>query len=198
VTVLSVEDLFTAGIGFDVVGAVLLGKGLLVSPKQQFRKGASGWGGYSFGQALSWAEDWVDASFGAAWLVVGFLLQAVGYAFVVGGVHVQHGAGEVGAAVGLLAAAVAVALGTWRAKRPSLIRARAVDLARVGSADGRPDAYLLAGMAHELGRTATSPSDVPAIVRDVFGVTDSVSRRPGDELERIIQSWNNPGAGGAG
>jgi hypothetical protein len=84
---LSVEDLFTAGIGFDVVGAVLLGKGLLVSSTQQFRKGASGWGGYSFAQALSWSADWVDASFGAAWLVIGFLLQAVGYALVVGGVE---------------------------------------------------------------------------------------------------------------
>jgi hypothetical protein len=69
---------------------------------------------------------------------------------------------------------------------------RAIDLARVGSADGRPDAYLLAGMAHELGRTPRSPADVPDILLDVFGVSDSVLRQPEDELERMIQSWNKP------
>ena len=49
---ISVDDLFTAGIGFDVVGAVLLAMGLLVSAKQSVRRAYVGFGGIGFGQLL--------------------------------------------------------------------------------------------------------------------------------------------------
>jgi hypothetical protein len=90
--VISVDDLFTAGIGFDVVGAVLVAKGLLVSAKQSFRRAYVGFGGWGFAQLVTRAEDWVDGWFGASFLVLGFSLQLVAYALLIGGARGDTGA----------------------------------------------------------------------------------------------------------
>jgi hypothetical protein len=75
---LSLEDLFVAGIGFDLAGALLLARGLLVDPREFVRRASSAWGVSSVSIG-SQANNRIDASFGAAGLVVGFLLQATGY-----------------------------------------------------------------------------------------------------------------------
>jgi hypothetical protein len=48
VCALTVDDLFTAGIGFDIAGVLMLAKGLLVPASEQMKRNASGSGGYSF------------------------------------------------------------------------------------------------------------------------------------------------------
>jgi hypothetical protein len=188
--VFSVDDLFTAGIGFDLVGAILVAKGLLVSAKQQWRRNASGYGGWSGPQAVSWAEDSVDGWFGAVALVLGFTLQAVAYALLIGGASVHIGTGAAWVAVASAAAAVAIVLAGWYLFKPRLVRFRAVALASADSPSGEPDGYLLTFMARELGRDAQSIAGVPTVLRDVFGVT-SYSLRDPDELERAIHNWQD-------
>jgi hypothetical protein len=148
---LSLNDLASAGIGFDIAGALLLAKGLLVSAKAQWSRNVSGWGGYSFGQIIAWAEDWVDAVLGASSLAIGFALQAADYALITGGLHVRRG----GIAAGLIAVGFAVVAGlltvvVWRASRRRLVRSRVIAVSRAVPADGRPSGYLLAGLAKEL------------------------------------------------
>lgn len=77
-----VEDLFVAGIGFDVVGAWLLARGLVASPGDLALRTASFWGGNPIATA-SQIEDRVRGQAGVRLLVLGFLLQAVAYAFVI-------------------------------------------------------------------------------------------------------------------
>jgi hypothetical protein len=185
----SADDLFTAGIGFDVVGAVLLAKGLLVSATQSFRRSYVGFGGWGFGQLVTRAEDWIDGWLGASSLVLGFLLQLIAYALVIGRAKVQTGVGPAMVAAAFAAVAVLLVLAVWLSLRSRLLRWRCVSLSRVRSSDGRPDAYMLTGAAKELGQEARSVQEVPHILRDLFGVTDYATC---GDLEALIAGWREP------
>jgi hypothetical protein len=110
---LSVDDFFTAGLGFDLAGAYLLGVGLLASAGDVARR-ATTFPGYNSGQVVSMAKSRVDAIAGLASIAVGFICQAAAYTAIVGGARVPVGwkpaVGATGA--GVCAALLAVVL--WR------------------------------------------------------------------------------------
>lgn len=144
----SVEDIFAAGLGFDIAGAILLAKGLLVSP-QELKLRSVTYVGHNPPAIAGLVSDWVDGLFGIIGLSLGFALQIVGYSVVVvAGAGETRGAAGAAAAV-YLAVLAACALGVaWAISRPHLVRARVVDVAFADDPDlGRPDFGLLITMA---------------------------------------------------
>jgi hypothetical protein len=108
---LSLTDLFIVGLALDITGAILLAKGLLISPATISNVSATLWGGNPE-TARNRCRNRVDAEFGVAYLAGGFFLQAVGYSLDIGGVPSETGTGRLIAALGiaLIIAALAVAV----------------------------------------------------------------------------------------
>ncbi len=75
---LQVQDLWIAGIGFDLGGAFLLARGLINEPKELTRVSVAIWNSNRF-IAVNVAKNRLDAVAGVTGLVIGFALQAVGY-----------------------------------------------------------------------------------------------------------------------
>jgi hypothetical protein len=91
----SLADLFTIGVGFDLLGGFFLGRGLLASPKEIVRRvGDKRFGGGSPALVVSQLQSRSDAVIGLVLLGLGFGLQASGYISVIGGATVQTGAGR--------------------------------------------------------------------------------------------------------
>jgi len=86
---LSLTDLFLVGLAFDICGAILLAKGLLLSPRLLSKLNT--WWGVSDRQHQDRCENRVAGEFGVAYLVVGFFLQAVGYSLDIAGVQSEAG-----------------------------------------------------------------------------------------------------------
>jgi hypothetical protein len=82
-------DLFLVGLVFDISGAVLLAKGLLLSPRT-LSKLNTYWG-LSHGQPQDRVDNRVAGEFGVTYLVLGFALQFVGYSLNIGGVSTKSG-----------------------------------------------------------------------------------------------------------
>lgn len=79
----AIEDVFAAGIGCDIAGAWFLARGFIASPDQIKLAGTTTLGG----NPEAWARgvrDRVDAMFGIRWLAIGFSVQVVGYALILG------------------------------------------------------------------------------------------------------------------
>jgi hypothetical protein len=87
---LSVTDLFLAGLALDISGAILLARGLLISPNMIVAVSATLWGGNPE-TAKDRCRNRVDGEFGVAYLGLGFLLQATGYSLEIAGVHSETG-----------------------------------------------------------------------------------------------------------
>ncbi len=104
---LSITDLFMVGLGFDIAGAVLLLRGLLLSPKAI--ASLHTFYGIEVGATLERAENRVDGFYGGFGLVAGFFLQAVGYAAELSGAEGATGTGQLVAAL-LLGAASALSV----------------------------------------------------------------------------------------
>ena len=127
----SLEDLFVVGIGFDIAGACLLGRGLLTSALGIARR-ATSYLGYSGPLATSQIEDKVDAIVGLAALILGFILQAAGYAFVLSREPSEKGhLATAITAVGLGLLAIAFVAGAWRMIRLPLAKREAVRVAQI-------------------------------------------------------------------
>jgi hypothetical protein len=109
---LSLTDLFIVGLALDITGAVLLAKGLLISPETISSISATLWGGNPE-TARDRCRNRVDAEFGVAYLASGFLFQAIGYSLDIGGVPSETGAGRLLAALGMALIAAAVAIGAY-------------------------------------------------------------------------------------
>lgn len=75
---LSIEDLFAAGIGFDIGGACLVALGLMTSPRQ-IADFITVWKYGNPYLGLAAIDDKINGESGVFFLVVGFLLQAAGY-----------------------------------------------------------------------------------------------------------------------
>lgn len=73
------DDLFVAGLGFDIAGAWLLARGLLASPSEIALRTAQLWGGNPATTAAE-LEDSVSGSFGLSALLFGFVVQGISYA----------------------------------------------------------------------------------------------------------------------
>src|SRR6266540_2200814 len=107
---LSIDDLFTAGLGFDLAGAGLLAYGLLLSPREISWQ-AGTFPGYNSMQAVSLARNRVDALMGFTSIGLGFLCQGAAYVAVVGGVGDEARTSwreALGAALAALVAALVV------------------------------------------------------------------------------------------
>ena len=108
---LSLTDLFLVGLALDISGAVLLAKGLLLSPRMLARLNTV-WG---VGEGLheDRLRNRVDGEFGIGYLVAGFTLQAVGYSLDIGGVPSETGRCRLIAAMTLAALAAGAAWAAW-------------------------------------------------------------------------------------
>jgi hypothetical protein len=172
----SFEDLFVIGIGLDIIGAYLLGRGLLASSFEIARR-ATSYTGYSPPLAISQIADKVDGAIGLGTLLVGFVLQAVGYA-----VLLSRGTGEraslrTAVTPFLLALLSVVAvLGIWRAIRLRLMKREAIQVARMNifklpvEVKERPYGRLLVYYGEEFGSELHVGETDEAYAKRVFGV----------------------------
>jgi hypothetical protein len=95
----SILDLFMAGLGFDIAGALLLARGLLSSPAEIAELNTLE--GLESGATVAQVRDRVDAEFGVGSLILGFTLQAIGYVATVLGASSSPDVGLGSAAIAL-------------------------------------------------------------------------------------------------
>jgi hypothetical protein len=123
-------DLFSAGTGFDVAGAYLLARGLLVPSAKladRIAKTRNTLGNLNVFRA----EDRANGEIGVASLCFGFFLQAVAYTLEIGGLHAHTGGGWAAAvSVGCAIAAIATTATVARAFVPRRTRKYLIDVAR--------------------------------------------------------------------
>lgn len=112
----TLADLFLVGLVLDISGAVLLAKGLLLSPRT-LSKLNTFWG-VGYGQNQDRIDNRVAGEFGVAYLVLGFVLQFVGYSLDIAGVSTETGGSRLVAALVMTAVALALAIFGWRLLRP--------------------------------------------------------------------------------
>jgi hypothetical protein len=177
---LSLDDLFTVGLGFEFAGAFLLGRGLLTSPGVSMRRASPRWN-FHAGIAVAQAEDRVDAEAGVVALLVGFAIQALGYALVLreGTARADWPAAVV---AGLLAIVVACfVLALWFALgRGRRLRVLLIEFARYDQGGERhtlPSGQRLREFGMELGihalATEVDPGGTALYASRVFGVDEA-------------------------
>ena len=184
----AVSDLFVVGLGFDLVGAWLLARGLIAKPDVIVMRITSFWGaGMDPASGFAAAEDRVDGSFGVWVLVAGFGLQALGYVLdLAGGSSSAHSTARALTALALLVAGVVVTLGAWRLARPHLLRAVLVEVAHweatnVTEPPTRRDVAnpsALSGFAFAMGERRHDGEGDWDYAKRVFGLTDADLTEP--------------------
>jgi len=117
----SITDLFLVGLALNVVGAVILAKGLLVDPVTIYRLTAT-YVGSNPTAALDRIEARVASEFGLSYLAGGFMFQVVGYGAEVGGVETAVGGCRLLVAIALAVGAAAVAVVAWFAFHDRRVR----------------------------------------------------------------------------
>lgn len=126
----TLADLFLVGLVLDISGAVLLAKGLLLSPRTLSKLDT--WWGVGHGQHQDRVANRVAGEFGVAYLVLGFALQFVGYSLDIAGVSTETGSDRLAAALGMAVVALALAVLSWRVLRPARITSLEVAVEREG------------------------------------------------------------------
>jgi hypothetical protein len=131
----SVTDLFVVGLGLDITGALLLLRGLVISPAAIARLAT--WGGVETGDTLDRCENRVDAFYGGFSLLTGFSLQAIGYALELSGIQGGAESGRLLAAIVLGLVSVAASLLAYLATKERRLKRTLVAVAksREGSGD---------------------------------------------------------------
>jgi hypothetical protein len=119
-TILSVDDAFTTGVAFDLLGGFLLARGLLADPRDMAHR-ASTLVGYNGAIIDREVRARTDGEVGLAMLVFGFLLQFGGYTALIWGATVET---DTTRALVALVLATALALVAYVALTP--VRARRV------------------------------------------------------------------------
>ncbi len=120
--IIGYTDLFPAGLGLDITGAVLLAKGLGTLPDEYARRFMASWHSFAH-QYVRAAEDFADGRAGVRALIVGFGFQSLGYVLAISGASARtHGAGAVVIAVLCTAVAIGSAyvlarMARWRKTR---------------------------------------------------------------------------------
>jgi hypothetical protein len=112
---LSLTDLFILGLGLDLAGAVLIARGLLISPAAIARLNT--WGGLESGSTVDRARNWVDALFGVVYLALGFACQAGAYFVELGGSAPTHGGRRPLWGAFILIVTLCLALLLWRVSK---------------------------------------------------------------------------------
>lgn len=170
---LDVLDPFVVGLGLDIVGAYLVTRGLLASPRSIAYRAAS-FVQFSGFEAASDAEDGADGEAGMLALMVGFALQAVAYVLTLGGSESGTSSGRAITAVILLFATVTLAWLVSRAYRAWRLRKIAVQIASFDYLNGRPLAAPSGETLMAIGRAlgwAEEPNETRAAYASrVFGV----------------------------
>lgn len=152
----SITDLFVVGLGFDIAGAGLLARGLLISHEQIKKFGT--WAGLGHAQVVDRARNRVDAQFGISLLLAGFILQFAGYALELSGTSPHTGTARLVTAMVLGVAAVGVSLLTWRLLREPMLRRTLVRTARAPDPADEPKHSVARGMRLvEYGQAAGYP-----------------------------------------
>ncbi len=137
---LSVDDLFVVGLGLEIAGAFILGRGLLNSPQDMMRLSGTYFTANPASQVRQ-AQDRVDGQFGLLALVAGFGIQAFGYALLLGIGSVPEpslGRAFVAAALAVLSAAAVFAV--WLSTRWTLLRRGLVRVAHFDLDKGEQEA----------------------------------------------------------
>jgi len=80
----SVEDAFTVGVSFDLLGGYLLGRGLLASPSEIAQRGSTRWG-WNPADMIGQIRAGADGRIGLVSVAAGFILQAGGYVALIAG-----------------------------------------------------------------------------------------------------------------
>ncbi|HEX5593911.1 MAG TPA: hypothetical protein VFX35_11250 [Solirubrobacterales bacterium] len=124
---MSITDLFVLGLGLDLAGAAILARGLLLGSASIADLGT--WRGLSHGMTVERCSDRAHAELGLAALGLGFLLQAAGYATVIGGVKQASGMREAAVAILLLFVAGASVVWLWRRTHGPRLRSLLVSVA---------------------------------------------------------------------
>ena len=178
-SVFALEDLFTVGLGFDIAGAYLLAKGLLATPSEIAKQRTFGYYSYNAPDTVAAARDRVDGSIGMRALLLGFLLQAVGYAIGLATASNDEDGSLLRALVGIILCGLAIAavLVYWRLRRPKAVKSLLVDVSCCDPAEPamlKPSVQLLVAFGKELGYTLqpgeATPEGQSRYTLRVFGV----------------------------
>jgi hypothetical protein len=140
VSVVAYSDVFAAGLGFDIAGAVLVAKGLITPANEYAGQVAQSRNSFAWARVRA-ATDYADGRAGVIALGGGFAFQALGYALSIGGVSANT-KGSTASVIAVAFTAAAILL-TWLAARRTrwpLTRTYLVELAHVDNWGNRHDA----------------------------------------------------------
>jgi hypothetical protein len=175
----SVDDAFTVGVSFDLLGGYLLGRGLLASPAEIAQRGKT-YVGWNSADVIGQIRAGADGRIGLGSLAIGFLLQAGGYVALIAGATLKTGGVRAVAAVVL---ALGDAFAWWlllRRVHAWFVKRLAVDVARVNGESGElgeyPDGRKLLALGQALGFLPTevmgsgNPGALDRYAKRYFGV----------------------------
>ncbi len=146
---LSLTDLFLVGLALDITGAIMLAMGLLLSARSIVRLNTM-WG-LNKGAHEDRCWNRVNGEFGAAFLVAGFALQAVGYGLEIAGVPSETSTCRLIAAVAMSVIAAGLAWAAW-----GLFRRRRFNAILAAAERARPE------IADEINATQEAREQVDA------------------------------------
>lgn len=181
----SAEDLFVAGAGFDIAGAVLVGRGLLVSPFEARRRSGT-YAGWNSADLVAAAKDRADGIIGILSLIAGFALQGTAYLVAISGVEATTGSvRRVVVAVAILLVCIAIPAAARRGLGWKIMRPFTVEMARVRVNSGersQADGRVLESVGRELGHPRLPDESAEAYAARVFRLgADDVAPRPSHE-----------------
>ncbi len=173
-------DLFAVGIGFDIAGAYLLARGLLLTPHGLWVRFTWAGAGTRF---VDEARDRAMAVVGLAALVFGFMIQAFGYALSLAVVPPdEKSVTSALVAVGLATLAGLVIVGGERITRRRRLRSLFVAIARADTIGdgpaGAPTVRILVTGAPEIGVDRETDESDETYARRAFGVDDVRTEPP--------------------
>ena len=177
---LHVTDLFAVGIGFDIAGAYLLARGLLLTPRGLWVRFTWAGAGTRF---VDETRVRAMAVVGLAALVFGFTIQALGYALSLA-VEPPDEKSITSAlvAIALAMLAVLVIVGAERITRRRRLRSLFLAIARADAIGdgpaGAPTVRILVTGAPEIGVERESDESDEAYARRAFGVDDVRTEPP--------------------
>jgi hypothetical protein len=175
----TIEDLALMGLGTDVVGAVVLASGLLVSTSMIREGGGTYWGWSSY-RLFELIDNKVKGTIGVGLIVLGFALQTLSYLLALGNVSPDHHSHRAVAA-GILALLAGAAFGAtiYAALARRFRKAAMIDVALCPRPAGvepnyEADLAMLVGIASVRWPAPGEPDDIDesialAYVERVFG-----------------------------
>jgi hypothetical protein len=168
---LSLDDLFLAGLALEIAGAVLLAKGLLISPYEIYlisskSKSKDELDGYA---AFDRVVNRAAAEYGLGYIALGFLLQTAGYGLELAGVAVKTGTNRLMSAFALMALVGFASALAWK-----LTKYR-----RMVTLKERLDEVELDHLFPGWRTSGTKPERVYRLVSSPTGVQDQAPEAPG-------------------